>query len=68
MDAPKAMILGVITLVAHHAYIHPELEGVERYYQVDDTFKVDSHEFWEVVLLVGAIYLSIKGNGKTFYV
>lgn len=49
-------------LVVRHWYIHPELTGIDRFFQVDDIFNVASHEFW----ITGAILLSILGLSSSF--
>ena len=45
-----------IVIIAHHYDKHPELTGVDRFYQVSDLLKPNSHEFWVNVCLIGAIY------------
>ena len=43
----------VLTLmVIHHYDIHPELQGFERLFQVDDILNPFSHEFFEVLVLL----------------
>jgi hypothetical protein len=44
------------TLLVHHHEIHPELSYPDRIFQIKDTFKPNSHEFWEVVFLLNWLY------------
>ncbi len=50
----------LFVLLAHHYYIHDELDGFDRVFQVKDVFKIDSHEFWETILLVVIVLRQIR--------
>ena len=39
-------------IVAHHYSIHPELQGVDRFFQLSDSLNPFSHEFWALASLL----------------
>lgn len=52
MNNTLAVIAAAI--VAHHYWKHPELSGLDRFYQVSDWNNPKSHEFYVNLALIGA--------------
>lgn len=53
-------IAALLILLAHHYYIHDDLDGFDRVFQVTDVFKIDSHEFWETILLIVVVLRQVR--------
>jgi hypothetical protein len=56
------MFLVSISLLLHHAYSHPELTGMARFFQSADVgnFHSCSHEMW--ILLLGTVGVLLLGT------
>lgn len=54
MNARQAFGIGCLLMI-HHWCIHPELDGVDRLYQISDWANPASHEFWVNLAFVGAL-------------
>lgn len=52
-----------LLLVLHHAYIHPDYKGLDRYFQMSDVgnFKTFNHEMFTILFFILGM-ISLWGN------
>lgn len=55
----KLALAAVVLLLLHHYAIHPELHGLERFYQMQDMLNPRSHEFFINLALAAAATTSL---------